>query len=122
VEDLPHVLEQVDTMKRIQLDPRERVVFAAAATQLRYPDDDNGNSTAPFKPEVLLNVRRDDDKAPDLWTTLNVVQENFMVGGVAGKGTTGKRMHTRAIKSVNEDLRLNKALWMLAEGMADMKK
>lgn len=121
IETMPQVLEHVDVMKRIQLDRGEQAAFAAAAVQLRYPADLDGNSTAPFEPAALLRPQRRDDTLPDLWTTFNVVQENFVKGGIAGRGTTGKRMRTRAIKSVNEDLRLNKALWVLAERMATLK-
>jgi hypothetical protein len=121
IETMPKVLEHVDTMKRIQLDRGEQAAFAAAAVQLRYPAEDDGTYTAPFQPAELLTPRRRDDALPDLWTTFNTVQENFMKGGLRGRGTTGKRMHTRAINSVNEDLRLNKALWILAERMAAMK-
>lgn len=121
VESMPKVLEHVDTMKRIRLDVHEREIFAASALQLRYPDDAEGNATAPIKAADLLRTKRAEDNGTDLWTTFNKVQENFMVGGIHGKGTTGKRMSTRAIKSVNEDLRLNKALWTLAEEMAKLK-
>lgn len=122
IDTMPKVLEHVDTMKRIQLDTEEQAAFAAAAVELRYPTDAQGNSTAPFKPEALLRVKRPGDKNPDLWSTFNVVQENFMKGGIAGHGTTGKPRRTRAINSVNEDLRLNKALWVLAEKLAEHKK
>lgn len=121
IEDMPHVLEHVDTMKRVQLDRGEREAFAAAALQLRYPNDAEGNRTAPIDATKLLTVHRAADRTPDLWTTFNTVQENFMKGGLRGTGTKGQRMSTRAIKSVNEDLRLNKALWTLAEEMAKLK-
>lgn len=121
VEAMPAVLERVETMKSVKLDPRERELFAAAALQLRYPDDADGKKTAPFEPTKLLVPRRVEDQASDLFTTFNTVQENFMKGGVRGRGATGKRMSTRAITSVNEDLRMNKALWLLAEGMAKLK-
>lgn len=121
VETMPAVLERVDMMKSVTLDAGERQAFAAAALQLRYPDDAAGNSTAPVAPAQLLVPNRSADRSPDLFTTFNTVQEHFMKGGVRGRGTTGQRMHTRAIKSVNEDLRLNKALWTLAEQMAKLK-
>lgn len=121
IDAMPEVLGHVDTMKRIRLDRREQEIFAAAAVQLRYPDDEAGNQTAPIEATKLLRPRRQADTAPDLWSTFNVVQENFIKGGIAGRGTTGKRMSTRAVKSVNEDLRLNKALWTLAEQMAALK-
>lgn len=121
VESIPAVLERVDAMKRIRLDPQEREAFATAALQLRYPDDAEGKKTSPIEPITLLRMRRDEDRTPDLWTTFNTVQENFMKGGMKGQGATGKSMKTRPIKSVNEDLRLNKALWALAEEMAKLR-
>ena len=45
----------------------------------------------------------------------------------AGTGTSrgtpdfARRTSTRAIKSVNEDVRVNRALWLLAERMAEIK-
>jgi hypothetical protein len=121
IEEMPQVLGHVDRMKHIRLDRQEQEIFAAAAVQLRYPNAEDGTKTAPIEPDSLLRIRRAVDKASDLWTTFNTIQENFIKGGVAGRGTTGKRMHTRAVKSVNEDLRLNKALWLLAEQMAVLK-
>ena len=40
-----------------------------------------------------------------------------VVDALRGVTTTNKRTSTRAIKSVSEDIRLNKALWMLAEAL-----
>lgn len=66
-------------------------------------------------------ARRGADRKTDLWTTANVVQENVIKGGVGGiSATTGRRMKTRAINSVGEDVRLNRALWSLTERMAEL--
>lgn len=121
VEDMPLVMDRVTQMKRIVLDRREQELFAEAALQLRYPADESGTAVAPIEPDKLLRVRRSADDRPDLWSVFNVVQENFIKGGLRGTGSTGKRMSTRPIKSVNEDIRMNKALWLLAEGMKDIK-
>lgn len=117
VEEMPRVMGQVDEFKQIALRPEESQAFAAAALQLRYPTDGTGKDTAPIKAEQLLRVRRSQDRDSSLWSTFNKVQENFIKGGLRGQSTTGGRMSTRAINSVNEDLRLNKALWVLAESM-----
>ena len=85
------------------------------------PTDDAGNSTSPITVDRLLTARRREDQKNDLWTVYNRIQENFIKGGMRGYGKTGKRMSTRAINSVSEDIRLNKALWQLAEGMAQLK-
>lgn len=115
INDMPKVLEQVESMKAITLGNHEQHAFAKAALELRYPTNEAGNSRAPIEPDQLLKVRRYDDQTNTLWNTFQRVQENFIKGGLRGTGTTGKRTTTRAIKSVTEDVRLNKALWMLAE-------
>jgi len=60
-------------------------------------------------------------KLPDLWTTFNTVQENLIRGGLRGRTAKGNRTSTRAVKGVSENVRLNKALWTLAEKMAQLK-
>jgi len=121
IEQMPIALEAMQVMKTIELNPEERFAFASSAVQLRYPADEAGNPTSPIEPRRLLVPRRSDDNKNDLWTTFNTVQENFMKGGLRGVGKTGKRTTTRKIGSVNEDLRMNKALWMLTEQMAKIK-
>jgi hypothetical protein len=68
---------------------------------------------------MLLNPRRFGDGARDLWTTLNTVQENVICGGqrdYSRRRPDGSRMpKSRAIKGIDEDLKLNKALWHMAE-------
>ena len=62
-----------------------------------------------------------DDRAPDLWTTFNRVQENIIKGGVRGRNATGKRVTTRAVNGIDQDIKLNRALWVLAEEMRKLK-
>lgn len=122
IEEMPRVLEQIDALKSIQLDRPSTMAYAKAALELRWPSDEAGNSTAPITPEAIVLPRRSADTTNDLWTTFNRVQENFIKGGLRGTGSTGKRLKTRAINSVNEDLRMNKALWLLTEEMAKLLK
>ena len=74
---------------------------------------------APVNPSMLLNPRRYGDGAKDLWTTLNTVQENIIRGGqrdYSRRRPDGSRMpKSRAIKGIDEDMKLNKALWQMAE-------
>lgn len=121
IKDMPRVMDQVEGFKAITLSQPESIAFANAAMQLRYPTDAAGNDTAPIAPEKLLAVRRNEDRENTLWATFNKVQENFIKGGLSGRNKNGGRMSTRAVNSVNEDLRLNKALWQLAESMRQLK-
>jgi hypothetical protein len=63
---------------------------------------------------------------PDLWATLNRIQENIIRGGqrdVSKPNPNRRRIpKTRPIKGSDEDLRLNKALWRFAEVLRGHKQ
>jgi hypothetical protein len=103
----------------------EQQVFAEAAHVLRFGDAD-GEVTTPIQPEQLLRPRRTEDRSNDLWSTFNVVQENVIKGGLHGVGRDAnnrrRRVTTRAVNGIDQDVKLNKALWVLAERMAQLKK
>lgn len=102
----------------------ERTAFAESAHVLRFADAE-GEVKTPVTPKQLLDARRVEDRKTDLWSTFNVVQENVIKGGVhaTGHNATGqrRRMTTREIKGIDQDVKLNKALWMLAEKMQQLK-
>lgn len=124
----------VEEMADVTLTEVERGVFALAASELRWApeirEEQNGDetvitkiSTAPVSPDRLLSVRRQQDvtEKDTLWGTLNIVQENILKGGLHGRNASGNRMTTRAVHNVQEDVRLNRALWTLAEEMKKLK-
>lgn len=118
---VPLVQKAVEEWKEIQLPAPMQVAFAKAANKI--VEVPNG-----VKPEQLLNARRGEER-PDangnrsLWTTFNVIQENAVKGGIRGRNQeTYRRVTTRAIKSVDRDLKVNKALWTLTEELAKLAK
>lgn len=112
----------------IALAQDERMVLADAAHVLRFGDAE-GNVNTPIEARQLLAPRRPDDRANDLWTVANVLQENVIRGGLHGiarghdqRGRpTARRVTTRGVNGIDQDIRLNKALWILAERMAQLK-
>jgi len=106
----------IDSFKSTSLDFEEQLVFANSALQLRWGDN------APVVAETLLRSRRFEDQRSDLWTTFNRVQENLLRGGLNGRTATNRRTTTRAVGGVNENVKLNRALWSLADGMAQIKR
>lgn len=109
----------------ITLDSDERNAFAEAAHIVRFADAE-GNVETPIRPAQLLYPRRVDDNARNLWTTFNVVQENVIRGGLTAMGRNHetnrpRRTTTRQINGIDQDVKLNKALWVLAEKMAALK-
>jgi len=120
VNDVQRVMPVIEDWKRLELTLEQRMAYAQSALGLRWDADDDGVVQAPVVPGSLLQIKRFDDRKSDLWTTFNVVQENLIRGGVRGRGTTGKRMTTRAVSSVSENVRLNKSLWSLTQRMAEL--
>lgn len=117
VDDFELVGNSMDEMKSTRLLLPEAEAFAEAALTLKYDDQEH----APITAGQLLQAKRWDDKKDDLWTTFNRVQENLIRGGVRGRTATGKRTTTREVTSIDNNVKLNKALWMLSERMAGIK-
>ena len=109
------VVARIGEYKGINLTLDESLLFAEAARQVRWGDD------KPVEARALLTPHRYADRKTDLWTTFNNVQENLLKGGVAGRSATGRRTSTRAVGGVSENVKLNKALWTLADSMAALK-
>ena len=106
--------------RSIKLNVDEQTQFARAASLLRW---DGIEAQAPVMPQTLLAPRRHEDRATDLWTTYNVVQENMVKGGQRGntRDAGGRRRSVRAVKGIDGNVALNRALWALTEGMAALK-
>jgi hypothetical protein len=110
---------------RIALDDDAKAALAASAHALRFGDAD-GRAATPIRPEQLLAPRR----ADDLWTVMNVIQENVMRGGLSARALAiidqhghwrrGRLVTTRAINNIDQDVKLNRALWVLGERMAGL--
>jgi hypothetical protein len=120
IQDLPKLQESVETMREVKLNRDEQTAFAKSALAIRFED-----GKSPIAPDQLLLTRRIEDRDQNLWTTFNAVQENMVKGGLRGvfRQDDGRvsRQKTRAINSVSEDIRVNKALWTLAEEMRKIK-
>lgn len=125
LEEAPMIADQVSRFKSITLSDAERGLLAEAAHGLRFPTAIDGEKVAPIQPETLLRPRRSQDRATDLWTAFNVVQENTIKGGQAGRvrdaqGRIANR-RTREVAGIDQNKALNRALWTLTERMAELK-
>lgn len=112
--------ESRENMQAERLSGEEQQLFARSALMLRYDTDDAGK--APIRPEQLLQAHRREDLGTDLWSTFNVVQENALKGGLRGRTANNHRTSTRAVTGISQDLKLNQALWVLAEGMRQLRR
>ena len=108
------VEEKRDAMQSLILPPPAQQALAQAALTYRYGDEHQPVTTAD-----ILTPRRREDYGKDLWSAYQTIQENMLKGGISGRSAKGKRIHTRAIHSIDTDIKLNRALWVMAETMLE---
>lgn len=106
------VEEKRDAMQSLLLPPPAQHTLAKAALTYRF-----GEEHQPVTTTQILTPRRYEDRKDDLWTTYQKLQENLLKGGLPGRTAKGKRSHTRAVNGIDGDVKLNRALWVMAENM-----
>ena len=107
-----------ELMQDVTLDTGEAEVFARAALSLKY---DEPEKPAPVTESQILLPRRVEDRRSDLWTVFNRTQENLTKGGLSGRTVNGSRQKTRPVLGIDQNIKLNRALWLLADGMRQLK-
>jgi len=126
IDQVPEIAQAVESMRAINLEEHERQIFAEAAFVYAYGEDEE-NKIVTSKASInqqLLRPQRKVDTGTDLWSTFNVVQEHILKGGVRTmrRGEKGlRRNKTRAVKAIDKDIKLNKALWEMAVQMQQLK-
>jgi len=101
--------EQIERWSQKQLSAPQRNEFAMLASQLRWGDPHR------FQPKEVLQVRRAEDDAGDLWSTFNRIQENTVRGGLPGLTRTGRASTSRPLNDMQRDIEFNANLWRLTE-------
>ncbi|MDT3569910.1 DUF932 domain-containing protein [Cronobacter sakazakii] len=104
--------ERREEMQALMLPPSAQQAMAKAALTYRF-----GEEFQPVTETQLLAPRRWEDQNNDLWTTYQRIQENLIKGGLSGRTAQGKSSRTRAVAGINGDVKLNRALWVMAENM-----
>ncbi|WP_048795696.1 DUF932 domain-containing protein [Serratia sp. 506_PEND] len=111
------VEEKRDAMQSLRLPPPAQHALANAALTYRF-----GEEHQPVTATQILTPRRYEDRQDDLWTVYNRIQESLLKGGLSGRTAQGKRTHTRAINGIEGDVKLNRALWVMAESLLETLK
>lgn len=102
--------ELVRRLKTVQTTPEQRLQLAQRALELRY-----GDQIPPVQALKMLEARRAEDTADDLYTVLNRIQENIVRGGaqylaMQSNGRLTNRT-IRAVNSVDASIKLNQGLF-----------
>jgi len=112
----PQLENKIDTFNTIILSTQEKLAFAKSAIGFRFDEH------LEVDPHDLLIPHRVEDEKDDLYTTLNVIQENLLQGNISGKNReTGRRFTSKQITSIGKDVEVNQSLWNMAERIATIK-
>lgn len=113
----PKLMERIERLEAIELSQLEKESFARSAIPLRFDKHLQVNHTD------LLVPLRDEDYKDNLYTVLNVIQENLIRGNISGTNKeTGRRFTSREITSISKDVDVNKGLWEMVERIASIKE
>jgi len=118
LDETQNLLSVRDSWSNIQLSQDDQMALAESAHVVRFGDSE-GKTDTPITPRHLLVTRRVADKGDDLWSTFNRIQENAMKGGLTAYNNNTRRMSTtREVKNIDNDVKINRALWQLADYFA----
>lgn len=113
----PKLMEKISKLESIELSAFEKESFAQSAIPLRFEDH------LQVDPRDLLVPHRGEDGKDDLYTVMNVIQENLLRGNVSGVNKeSGRRFTSREITSLSKDVTINQGLWDIAERIASIKE
>ena len=133
---LPALMDSIERLKSIALDPKQVLDFAYDAAALRWSLDPTERTAGHPMGESLRGsyatkqtlldmnaTRRYGDAGSDAWTVFNKAQESLIRGGVRIRSYTdrnqwGANRKARPIAALAETVRVNRKLWDLADALA----
>lgn len=113
----PKLMSKISTLESIELSQLEKESFARSSIPLRF------DKHLQVDYEDLLVPHRDEDTKDDIYTVMNVIQENLIRGNLSGVNKeTGRRFTSKEITSISKDVDVNQGLWDIAERIASIKE
>ena len=129
IDEVPLITNEVESMQNTMLTQNEQFLLAKTVLDYTTPEAKEGDAKIITSEtnivEQMLRPNRNADTGLDLWSTYNVIQEKVLRGGIrtAKRNAKGqyKRNTTREVKSIDKNVKLNKALWEMATAFRDLK-
>jgi len=104
----PGLVKKINEFQSVELSDWQVKKFAKSAALVRFGDN------VKVDINTLLKIDRVEDSGNNLWTVFNRVQEK-LINGDCSYTMGAKVRKARAIKNFSMDLKINEALWKLAE-------
>ena len=112
----PKLMEKINKLESITLNQSEKESFAKFSIALRFEEH------LEIDHNDLLIPHREQDIKDDLYTVLNVIQENLLRGNISGVNKeSGRKFTSKEINSISKDTEVNKGIWDIAERIASIK-
>lgn len=112
-EHIERLSKRVETMRMHKTNIAERIALADEAIRVRFGGERPPSFITAMRQHVL-ETRRAADQSNDLYTVMNVIQENVLRGGMMyDAGRTIRRV--ASISNVNRNVAINQRLWTVAE-------
>ena len=113
VEKIPAITLALQSFNQIELTEAQRYSLARKSVKVRWT---KGNDYIDVR--NMLQPNREEDLGNSLWNTFNVLQEKLLKGGLVYQLPQGRQQTVRALTNIDEQVRVNKGLWELAETYA----
>lgn len=111
---LPKIETSVTRMMEKVMTTDEKIDFLRKSAEVRFGKEKVLND---LEMVGLLSPKRSEDEGDDLWKVFNVVQENFVRGGVEMSSPNGRRTRLRGLQNIMALNKVNTQLWEIAEEM-----
>ena len=102
------VIENIDRMQAKIIQKEDYASILKASLDIRGYNKDKYGILTP-----IFEIKRLEDQKADAFTVLNVIQENLLRTGFKAENERNEKITMRAIKSLDEQNRINSELWDL---------
>lgn len=133
IEQVPKVVHAIDGMSQIELSRSEQEIFADTALNYILPEPKNDHPIIRTSRDNMINQllrpQRRSDNNNSLWATFNTIQEKSLRGGLRlqkeSLDKNGRKQYRRStlreVKSIDRNIKINQALWLMADKMRQLK-
>lgn len=111
---IKQLTKRVDDMSAFKVGLADRIALADAAVKARWEGDRDASFVTDMR-QQLLRTRRSDDRADDLYTVMNVIQENALRGGMTYMSNHNRLTTVRPVADIRKNVNINQSLWNTAE-------
>jgi hypothetical protein len=108
VSSFPTLVKKINEFQQTELSDIQITEFAGKAAMVRFGEH------VKMDLDELISPERNEDAGNNLWVVFNRIQEKLITGGCSYMNGN-KARKARAVKNFSMDLKINEALWELAE-------